>query len=218
METVRREYEQDGWIWQAEEVRKGDRWERFLGFVGPHRIARVPAAEIELGGGRRYQSWESLPGGLDASLEPVEPRNVGDGSGQPIHLILRIRNRRGVESAAPTEFLRRGEDGRPLPRRGVTIPVFYAPPHVAKTQPFTGYPGDALTPKRTDQFTPVGTIRLLAPFEDFEAMRFDLNDWFDVSKTGSYRVDVAFAADAGVGKGTSNDWTFTVGHPESRIP
>ncbi len=45
---VHREYEQDGWIWQAEEVRKGDRWERFFGFVGPHVIVRVPAAEIEL--------------------------------------------------------------------------------------------------------------------------------------------------------------------------
>lgn len=38
--VVHHEFEQDGWIWQAEEVRKGDRWERFLGFVGPHVIAR----------------------------------------------------------------------------------------------------------------------------------------------------------------------------------
>ena len=34
-------YEQDGWIWQAEEVRKGDRWDRYFGFVGPHVIARA---------------------------------------------------------------------------------------------------------------------------------------------------------------------------------
>ena len=43
----------DGWVWQAEEVRRGDRWERYYGFVGPHVIARIPADEIELPGGRR---------------------------------------------------------------------------------------------------------------------------------------------------------------------
>jgi hypothetical protein len=40
---IDRGYEQDGWIWQAEEFLNGDRLERFFGFVGPHGIARVPA-------------------------------------------------------------------------------------------------------------------------------------------------------------------------------
>ena len=43
----------DGWVWQAEEVRKGGQWERYYGFVGRHVIARVPAGSIELAGGRR---------------------------------------------------------------------------------------------------------------------------------------------------------------------
>ena len=34
----RREYDTDGYIWQAEEVRKGDHWERYYGFVGHHTI------------------------------------------------------------------------------------------------------------------------------------------------------------------------------------
>ena len=64
--TVHREYEQDGWIWQAEEVRKGDRWERFYGFVGPHVIARAPAAEIELRPARLGQRLGARsPSGLD---------------------------------------------------------------------------------------------------------------------------------------------------------
>ncbi|HEY2158838.1 MAG TPA: hypothetical protein VGH33_24615, partial [Isosphaeraceae bacterium] len=42
---TRREYLRDGWVWQAEEVRKGDRWQRFYGFVGHATIARVPASE-----------------------------------------------------------------------------------------------------------------------------------------------------------------------------
>jgi hypothetical protein len=43
---------EDGWVWQAEEVRKGGQWERYYGFVGRHVIARVPGDSIELAGGR----------------------------------------------------------------------------------------------------------------------------------------------------------------------
>ena len=44
---------QDGAVWQAEEVKKGDRWERYYGFVGHATIARVPAAEIEFSSDRK---------------------------------------------------------------------------------------------------------------------------------------------------------------------
>ena len=44
---------EDGWVWQAEEVRKGGQWERYYGFVGRHVIARVPASSIDLAGSRR---------------------------------------------------------------------------------------------------------------------------------------------------------------------
>ncbi|MGP0066136.1 MAG: hypothetical protein ACLQGP_21365 [Isosphaeraceae bacterium] len=39
---------QTGWVWQAEEVRKGDRWRRYYGFVGHHILTRVDGEEIEL--------------------------------------------------------------------------------------------------------------------------------------------------------------------------
>ncbi len=40
-------YDQDGEIWQAEEVQENGEWKRYYGFVGRHIIARVPASEIE---------------------------------------------------------------------------------------------------------------------------------------------------------------------------
>jgi Leucine-rich repeat (LRR) protein len=43
----RMEPEQDGLVWQAEEVLKDGKWVRYYGFVGCHVMARVPAAEIE---------------------------------------------------------------------------------------------------------------------------------------------------------------------------
>lgn len=42
---------EDGWVWQAEEIRRGNQWERDYGFVGRHVIARVPAGSIDLAGG-----------------------------------------------------------------------------------------------------------------------------------------------------------------------
>jgi hypothetical protein len=38
---------QTGRVWQAEEVREGNRWRRFYGFVGRHALTRVPAEEVE---------------------------------------------------------------------------------------------------------------------------------------------------------------------------
>ena len=70
-----------------------------------------------------------------------------------------------------------------------------------------------MKPKRTDHFDPGQTTRPLGPFEVFDAMPIDLNDWFDLARPGSYRVHVTFAADSGVGEGSTNDWYFTVGEP-----
>jgi hypothetical protein len=145
--TVYREFDQDGRIWQAEEVRadRGDRWERHFGFVGHHVIARAPAAEVELA--KDHFMWGQLPGGLDARIEPVEPRRGGFEPGKPILMIVRVRNRRGVDNAAPTEFLRRGADGRPSLRRGVSLAVFSTAPSVPESVQSTGIPREELEPK-----------------------------------------------------------------------
>ena len=42
------EHDQDGLVWQAEEVWKDGKWVRYYGFVGRHVVAKVPAAEVEL--------------------------------------------------------------------------------------------------------------------------------------------------------------------------
>ncbi len=215
---VHREYQQDGWIWQAEEVRKGDRWERSYGFVGPHVIARVPAAELELDPGPVYRGWGNLTNGLDARIERVEPPPNTYQPGRPIRVTLKIRNRRGVENTAPGEFLRRGDDGRPALRRGVKLAVFYTAPSLSSQVAPQCNPGEELKPKRTDRFEPGNSTRSLAPFEVIEAIPLELNDWFDLTRAGSYRAHVVFTADSGVGEGMSNDWYFTVGNAGSSVP
>jgi hypothetical protein len=44
-----------------------------------------------------------------------------------------------------------------------------------------------------------------------DAIRLDLDDRFDLKRPGTYRVQVTFTADSGVGEGGSNHWRFTVG-------
>ena len=55
---------QTGLVWQAEEVREGDRWRRYYGFVGRHALTRVPAEEIEFPAPWR-QGWAPLSTDLD---------------------------------------------------------------------------------------------------------------------------------------------------------
>jgi hypothetical protein len=214
--SMARGFDQDGWIWQAEEARKGDRWERSYGFVGPHVIARVPAAEVELAADRFL--WGPLPGGLDARIEPADPSIEGYQPGRPLLMIVRIRNRRGVENASPTGFLGRGGDGRPSLRRGVSLAVFYSAPAISRTVAVPVRSEQELKPKRTDRFDPGAGARPLSAFEELEAMRLDLNDWFDLNRPGSYRVRLAFAADSGLGEGATNDRYFTVVDPGGPLP
>ncbi len=45
--TYSSEHDQDGVVWQAEEVWKDGKWVRYYGFVGRHVVAKAPAAEVE---------------------------------------------------------------------------------------------------------------------------------------------------------------------------
>jgi hypothetical protein len=89
----RREYDPDGYVWQAEEVRKGDHWERYYGFVGRHTIARAPADEIELG--EPYLLYWKLKGGR----------------------VRRHRTGRAQEKGVPDRSTHRGNDA-PSERHG----------------------------------------------------------------------------------------------------
>jgi len=210
--VTRREYDTNGYVWQAEEVRKGDGWERFYGFVGHHVVGRAPASEIEFG--NQYGSGWNLKGGLDARIEMVEPCKTVYEPGRPILVTMHIRNRLGVARSSPTEFVRPGPDGKPTLRKGINLSLWRSAlrgPSSSFNQP---YPSDVIEPKRDAHFDPGEGSRPLAPLEAFEAMRFDLNDWFDLTKPGRYRLRVTFAADSDIGEGSSSEAYFQVGGDE----
>jgi hypothetical protein len=210
--VTRREYDTEGYVWQAEEVRAGDRWERFYGFVGHHVVARAPAAEIEFGG--QFGPWWNLKGGLDARTELVEPRTTGFEPGRPILVATHIRNRLGVARPSPTELVRPASDGKPALRRGVNLSLWRSTPRGPRSVSNQVYPNDAVAPKRDAHFDPGEASRPLAPLEAFEAMRLDLNVWFDLTKPGRYRLRVTFTADSGLGEGSASEAYFQVGVEE----
>ena len=71
-----------------------------------------------------------------------------------------------------------------------------------------------IEPKRKNRFDPRDGSRLLAPLEGIEALRIDLNDWFDATQPGRYRQRVTFAADSGIGEGAATEAYFQVGDDE----
>ena len=205
-------YETDGTVWQAEEVRKGDRWERFYGFVGHHVIARAPASEIEFG--TQFGLGWNLKGGLQARIERVDSRAPGYLPGRPILVAMHIQNQLGVTRSSPTEFVRPGSDGKPALRKGVDLALWYSPERGPRSFPDQIHPKDVIEPKRPTHFNPGAASRLLAPLDGFEAIRLDLNDWFDLTKPGTYRVRATFAAGSGLGEGSSSEAYFQVGDDE----
>jgi hypothetical protein len=212
--TKRRDYLQDGWVWQAEEVRRDDRWERSYGFVGHATIARAPASEIEFPPERHW--GPALSDGLDARLELASPVEGGFPPGKPVIVTLGFRNRRGVDQPIPTEFIRPADDGKPALRRGLAVTIF----DLAQNTAVAG--GNDLPqkgehqPTRSARFDPGGASRILAPTESFVAMQIDLNDWFAPLRPGSYRAHVTFAKDSGLGEGTTNDAYFVIGDQGDR--
>jgi hypothetical protein len=210
--VTRREYETDGIVWQAEEVRKGDAWERFYGFVGRHVVARAPASEIEFAG--QFGPWWNLKGGLDARAEMVNPRETGYQPGQPILVALHIRNRRGIAHASPTELIRPAPDGKPALRKGVSLALWRSTERGPSSGLNQVYPNDAVEPKRSAHFDPGEASRELQPLEAFEAMRLDLNDWFDLTAPARYRLRITFAPNSGFGEGASSEAYFQVGDDE----
>jgi hypothetical protein len=206
---TRRDYLQDGWVWQAEEVRKGGRWERFYGFVGHATIARVPASEIEFPADRFRTG--TLPGGLIAQVVPAAPPGTPHAPGRPIVMTLRLRNGLGVDRAAPTEFVRPAADGKPALRRGVNLALTA----IVADRDQPARPEDR-KPTREARFDPGDASRPLGPTESFEALSLDLNDWFAGLAPGSYQFRMTFAPDSGLGEGGTNEAFFRIGDPEDR--
>ena len=128
--------------------------------------------------------------------------------------MVRLHNIRGLEQAAPTEFVRAAGDGKPELRRGIAL-VLHAIPKgddgFARLSTDTNPPRK---PARDERFDPGSTSRTLAPTESFEAFQLDLRDWYADLAPGGYEFQVKFGADSGLGEGVTDRLEFWIVEPE----
>ncbi len=184
---------QAGRVWQAEEIRERDGWRRYYGFVGPYVLARVPAEEVEFPAERNTGWWEVSavvdvrivpPGGRDDGNRIVSKPVSPDG---PLPLEVWVRNRRGVDSAVPEEWVRTAGDTSL--REGIAVRLFR---ERERPSPPQGKPrvDDEVSPRSVRRHPAGAPTRNLAPAEAFRAMHVDLKTLFAVDRPGRYRLEV----------------------------
>jgi hypothetical protein len=194
-------------------------WRRYFGFVG-HGLSRVPAEEVEFPGD---YPWAKLSGGLECAV--VAPRPAAPGgaqafvpvlpAGSPLKIPVRLRNRRGTDQTVPATYVR-ASDGGPALRAGIDLRLWHSQP--ASQDQLAGRSEPAnwqeVRPRRTARFEAGAGTGILKSAEEMTAFELDLNDWFDATKPGAYRLEITFSVkDGGFADGTSNKVLFSLSAP-----
>jgi hypothetical protein len=217
---TRLDYEQDGLVWQAEEVFVNGRWERYFGFVGKYVVAKVPAAEIEFPADR-YR-WKVLSGGIDCrvSISGETSRSAWItatrlGVGAPLKVTLRLRNRSGLDRKIPAILWRDDAQRGSSFRVGVKASLRYSQERVSPQgvlRPISEDEKDwqKIAPKATAHFAPGAEQRPLAAAEEIYAFTLDINKLFEITKPGSYKFKLIFTNASGIGEGESKEVKFSL--------
>jgi hypothetical protein len=207
-------YEQDGIVWQAEEVQIDGRWRRYYGLVGPHGLARAPAEEIEFLD-EPYE-WLALTNHVLVGLKPApdaEERNyiqrAADSdyfpvmlfyrTGQPLVFHVQAWNRSGVDQPLPALAEARGAQAprgstpmRLKLRYSAQQPtVEYLPSEeVGPQYSIVGMTWTTLPRKTSDALTVSQASRMAPPAEFVDCLPLDLNRLYDASRPGTYRLSL----------------------------
>ena len=217
--TVRKivDYDQQGVVWQAEEIKINGAWKRYYGFVGPHCIANVPAEEIAFPSdddcflpdftkhaGPAIDAVvvpmiESKGGLVPATQWPIVLRR-----GKPMIVKLRARNHTGVDQVLPP--LVEDRPGVAIPPGGYSchIEIDFTPYNCTEKR-IGGMPAamgmcvdwDEMpwqsAPRRAGtSFQFHRPAAPLKPAEEFDVLEFDLAGLFDIKRSGSCEVWLTF--------------------------
>ena len=207
------EFENTGRVWQAEEGFVDGKWERFFGFTGDHCFARVPADEVEFPTNWR---WQELDQGIDCQLATngnFEKNPLRPGAALP--LTLKLRNRRGVDQNVPATLCQ--PETKAL-AEGVEIHLYrknVPGPNEIVTEPANSSQTKSdweEMPSRNSAHAQAPTAEhKLGPTAELEVLSCDLGDFYDLSKTGEYYVEMSFdPAKVKFTGGTSNYVLFSI--------
>jgi HEAT repeat protein len=202
---ARTNFNNSGYVCQAEELQINGQWKRYFGFVCEHGTAVVPADQVFLWfcdcDHEPRIDWNQLPAGVDWGM-PGGKGNTNNGKlvlpnpniGDPVRVEIYLRNRRGVTQAVLGDIYHDANNGGPAFRKGITLTLQYAPFNAKTADP--DYP-------HFEDFKEVGAIRSnsfntveIGPFlETGEKARiavFDLRDWFNLALPGYYQYHFDF--------------------------
>ncbi len=184
---------QTGRVWQAEELREGDRWRRYYGFVGRHALTRVAAEEIEFLTPSQ-EGWSLLSTDLDARTVVKEAATTG-----PLRVEVLFRNHHGVETTAPADLVRE-DNGALTIRDGIAfrlvresdkpeLPNPFGDLQGAREKPF---PPEDISARTYRRHQGGAAPRSLAPAGTVSAFQLDLRNLFSIDRPGRYRLEVTF--------------------------
>jgi hypothetical protein len=203
-------YEQRGVVWQAEELRSGNGWRRYYGFVGRHCIAKVPAEEIDFPG----DGDSPLGPAFDGSVVPVfadNPKREGAirlgvfRLGSPMMCKLVVRNHTGLDRPLPPLIEKHpGVVASPgsfifdvqldyTPYNCEDEKVAGMPPPLPGTLFWNLLPWKTVPRRIGSRLEPNRPPQPLPPTEDFTVVEFDLAKLFEITHSGSYELRVKFA-------------------------
>jgi hypothetical protein len=197
-------YDTDCVAWQAEELMSNGKLQRFLGVVAKHRIARVPASDIEF---MLPGLWSRLPHGFDCLLAtPGDPKSWRGcyaydpvPQGQPVMATLAVRNRSGLDQSLPANLFQDENNAKTLPD-GVKLTLLYSKNKPPRPKNGFGFPQpDEMgpwteIPIRAGSYPTLATsgdaktVTVLLSTAEKTLFKIDLRDFFDLSKPGSYRL------------------------------
>jgi len=183
------EYEQGGEIVQAEEVFNDGKWQRYYGFIGAHRLARVKAEEIDLSPDRWDQEeWFKVADTLHARLE-LSASTAGDGyygryfsSKEPVSASLMVRNASGLDQKSPS------------PEKLVRLRLLYSPETLSRQGELVPKSDNEKdwqeVTRKPDAKFKIEKADVLIPAQKVKIATVDLRDWFDMTKPGFYRLQL----------------------------
>jgi hypothetical protein len=210
----RKEFHQDGFVWQAEEIEKDGAWRRYYGFVGSYKIAKVPAEEIEFP--EVSYLWSSLTNGIDCRLRllgnvPADaktPKQILE-MGYPMSVKAQFRNRLGIDQKLTESLARKEPKSGFALHSGIEPRAWYASAKATGDRAIAEGDWQELTPRSVARF--VSPRGLIPPGTEFAEFTFDVNALFDITRPGHYRLRLRFIEEgAGFAAGESYDVSFSL--------
>jgi len=194
-----------GYVCQAEELQINGQWKRYFGFVCEHGTAVVPAGEVYLSfcdcdEDPRIYSVE-LPGGVDwGTPGGKEDTNTGRVAlpianvGDPVRVEIYLRNRLGVTQRVLGDIYHDANNGGPAFRKGITLSLGYASFNAKNADPDYPHMEDfkEVAPIRTNSFITSAAGPFLETGEKARVAVFDIRDWFSVAAPGYYQYHFEF--------------------------